>query len=228
MLSNAPVVAIPTDATIANWGLWRDKRAAVVSYGYVEKVIEAGGAPILLPPNPATVAEALSGVDALLLTGGADINPARYGQSLGPNTWPPDDARDATDFAALEVALRRRIPILAVCRGMQILAIARGGTLHQHLPEHAPSGPGVFRDNEIRIAPNSKMAAAFGPSVVFRCHHHQGLDLLGEGLVATAWAEDGVVEAIEDPTAPYIVGVQAHPEETDTATLFKSFVEAAK
>jgi putative glutamine amidotransferase len=223
----APVVALPTDATTANWGLWRDKRAAVVAWSYVDKVAAAGGAPLLLPPVPGTVAEALAGVDALLLTGGADINPARYGAALGPNTWPPDDARDATDFAALEVALRRGIPVLAVCRGMQVLAIARGGTLHQHLPEHAPSAPGRFRDNVIRIAPESRLADAFGTSTVLRCHHHQGLDRLGDGLVATAWAADGVVEAIEDPAAPFVVGVQAHPEESDTAALFKAFVAAA-
>jgi putative glutamine amidotransferase len=222
-----PVVALPTDATVANWGLWRDKRAAVVSYAYVDKVIEAGGAPVLLPPVSQTVADALAGVDALLLTGGADINPARYGQRIGPNTWPPDDARDATDFAALAEALRRGIPILAVCRGMQILAITRGGTLHQHLPEHAPSAPGRFRDNTIRVAPDSRLAGALGTSTVLACHHHQGLDLIGEGLVATAWAQDGVVEAIEDPSAPFVVGVQAHPEESDTAALFKAFVEAA-
>ncbi|HET9141504.1 gamma-glutamyl-gamma-aminobutyrate hydrolase family protein, partial [Actinophytocola sp.] len=167
-------------------------------------------------------------VDALLLAGGADIDPASYGQQRGPNTWPPDPARDATDFTALDIALRRGIPVLAICRGMQVLSIARGGTLHQHLPAHGPPGPGVFTPRPMRVDPDSRLGAAMGPAMTLHCHHHQGIDRLGAGLVATAWAEDGVIEALEDPAAPFLVGVQAHPEETDTATLFKAFVHAAR
>jgi anthranilate/para-aminobenzoate synthase component II len=130
--------------------------------------------------------------------------------------------RDSTDFAALEVALRRGIPVLAICRGMQVLSITRGGTLHQHLPTHAPPGPGIFSPREIRVDPDSRLGTAMGSSVILHCHHHQGIDRLGDGLVATAWAADGVVEGLEDPSANFLAGVQAHPEESGTAGLFKA------
>jgi putative glutamine amidotransferase len=192
-------------------------------------VTEAGGAPVLLPPVPEAAEEVLARVDALLISGGTDIDPARYGAAPEPFTQPADHARDATELAALAVAERRGIPVLAICRGAQLLAVARGGTLHQHLPEHAPKVTGRFEEHQIRIAADSRLAAALGTSASLHCHHHQGIDVLGRGLVATAWAEDGGIEAAEDPDAAFIVAVQSHPEEPgNTAALFTAFVEAAR
>jgi putative glutamine amidotransferase len=182
---------------------------------------------VLVPPVPETVEDVLLAVDALMLGGGADIDPARYGAPPDPHTFPWDEERDATDFIAFAVALRLGLPVLGICRGMQVMAIARGGTLRQHLPEHAPHVPGRFRTFPARTRPGSRLGVALGPQVNFLCHHHQGVDQLGAGLVATAWAEDGVVEGIEDPAAPFVVGVQSHPEESDTAALFRAFVDAA-
>jgi putative glutamine amidotransferase len=209
--------------------VWRDVPATYLPWTYVSKVVEAGGSPMLLPPVPQAAEDVVLRADALLLTGGADIDPSRYRMERDPHTLPPDHVRDTTDLAALAAAERRGIPVLAICRGMQLLAVARGGTLHQHLPTHAPATPGRFEPHPIRIKPDSHLGAALGSSAILYCHHHQGIDQLGTGLVATAWSEDGVIEGVEDPSAPYLVGVQAHAEEGgDTAALFKAFVDAAR
>src|SRR5262249_52586556 len=133
------------------------------------------------------------------------------------------------ELAALAAAEERGIPVLAICRGAQILAVARGGTLRQHLPEHAPREPGGYDARPMRIAAGSRLATALGTSATLECAHHQGIDRLGTGLVATAWAPDGTVEGVEDPSAEFVVGVQAHPEVgRDAAALFEAFVTAAR
>ncbi len=225
----APVVALTSNAATVSWTIWRDMPTTVLAWSYVAKVVEAGGSPMLLPPIPEAAHDVVSRADALLLTGGADIDPSRYGAVRDPHTLPPDRARDRTELAALEAAQRRGIPVLGICRGMQLLAVARGGTLRQDLPTHRPAVPGRFEKHHVRIEAGTRLAAALGVSTVLYCHHHQGVDRLRTGLVATAWAEDGELEAIEDPASPFVVGVQAHPEEgPDTAGLFTAFVEAAR
>jgi putative glutamine amidotransferase len=223
-----PLIALTSYAESVSWGIWRDVPAALLSWTYVNRVAEAGGAPVLLPPVPEAAEAVVDRVDALLISGGPDVDPAVYGAERDPLTQRADHTRDATDLAALAAAQRRGIPILAICRGAQLLAAASGGTLHQHLPGHAPRTPGRFEPHHIRIAPESKLGAVLGSSATLFCHHHQGIDQLGTGLVATAWNDEGGIEGAEDPSAPFIVAVQAHPEEPgEGAALFTAFVEAA-
>ncbi|MFC9914452.1 gamma-glutamyl-gamma-aminobutyrate hydrolase family protein [Streptomyces sp. NPDC059862] len=227
---NRPVVAVTADAATATWGVWGAIPAAVQPWAYLTKVTEAGGAPVLLPPIREAVEDVMATADALLITGGADIDPARYGAERDPRTFPPDELRDATDFAALAAAERRGIPVLGICRGLQVIVVSRGGTLHQHLPAHGPTVPGRHTRRDISVAPDSVLGGVLGTSTTGQCHHHQGVAGVGDGLRATAWAqEDGVIEAVEDPSARFLVGFQPHGEEggAETAGLFKAFVDAA-
>jgi putative glutamine amidotransferase len=222
-------VALSAYLEPAKWNVWDQVPAALLPWTYVRQVTAAGGVPVLLPPEPATAEQALDRVDALLLTGGPDVDPRRYGAEPHPETQAPRASRDETELLALAAAQRRGLPVLAICRGLQLLNTARGGTLHQHLAEHAPRVPGRYDARTIRVDDGSRLAAALGGSVDVLCAHHQGVDRLGEGLVATAWAEDGVLEGAEDPSAPFLVGVQSHPEEgPDTGALFAAFVQAAE
>jgi putative glutamine amidotransferase len=224
-----PLVALTSYHEPAKWGVWDQVPAALLPWAYVRQIADAGGAPILLPPEPSAVPDVLARVDALLLTGGPDVDPARYGASRDPATQPARPARDESELTALAVAEERGIPVLAICRGIQLLNVARGGSLHQHLPAHAPRTPGRYDSTQIRIAAGTRMAAALGESVTLLCAHHQGIDQVGTGLKAVAWAEDGTIEGTEDPSAPFLVGVQSHPEEgPDTAALFAAFVAAAR
>ena len=223
-----PLIALTSYATPASWGVWRDVPAALLPWSYVRRIAEAGGAPVLLPPVPEAAEPLLDRVDALLISGGPDIDPALYGAERDTRTQPAQHVRDTTELVALAAAQRRGIPILAICRGAQLLAVARGGTLHQHLPHHAPRTPGEFDEHTIQTAPDSKLGGALGSSATLLCHHHQGIDQLGDGLIATAWNEEGGIEGAEDPSAPFVVAIQAHPEEPgDTTALFSAFVQAA-
>ncbi|MGW7385604.1 gamma-glutamyl-gamma-aminobutyrate hydrolase family protein [Streptomyces sp. NPDC054794] len=226
-----PVVALTADATTVDWGIWGDVSVALLPQAYMDKVTAAGGAPVLLPPIPEAVEAAMAGVDALLMSGGADVDPALYGAEREKFTFPPHKARDDAELAALAVAERRGIPVLAVCRGLQLISISRGGTLNQHLPEHSPAVPGRYEPRPIQVKPDSLLGATLGPSPTVYCHHHQGIDQLGAGLVATAWSDDGVIEGAEaaDPSAPFLAGLQAHGElGEDTIGLFEAFIEAAR
>jgi putative glutamine amidotransferase len=223
-----PVVALTSDLTTMSWAIWRDVEVSYLPWAYMSKVVEAGGSPIMLPPVPEAVEDVIARADALLLTGGPDIEPSLYGAQRHPRTLPPNEKRDRTDMVALAAAQRRGIPVLGLCRGLQILVVARGGTLHQHLPEHSPTRPGRYEPRDIHVEPDSRLGTALGSSVTVHCHHHQGVDQLGTGLVATAWSPDGIIEGAEDPEAPFVVGVQAHGEVgSETAPLFKAFVDAA-
>jgi putative glutamine amidotransferase len=224
-----PLVALTSYHEPAGWGVWRDVPAALLPWSYVRRISDAGGAPVLLPPVPDVATDVLARVDALLLTGGPDLDPARYGAEPHPATLPARPDRDAAELAALAVASRRSLPVLAICRGAQLLNVARGGTLHQHLPTHAPRTPGHYDSTEVRIAAGSRLAEALGTATTLLCHHHQGVATLGAGLTEVAWAGDGIVEGVEDPAARFVVGVQAHPEEAGrTAALFAAFVAAAR
>ena len=223
-----PLIALTSYHEPTTWGVWRDVPAALLPWSYIQRVTDAGGVPILLPPVPSTVPDVLARVDGLLLTGGPDIDPGRYGAPRDPATQPARVARDEAELAALAAAERNGLPVLAICRGAQLLNVSRGGTLHQHLPGHAPRTPGRYDRNEIRIAAGSRMADALGESANLCCAHHQGIDQVGDGLKAVAWAEDGTIEGTEDPSADFIVAVQAHPEEdAETAALFAAFIAAA-
>jgi putative glutamine amidotransferase len=188
---------------------------------YVDAVRRAGGrATLLLPGDDRTPAELLDAVDALLLIGGGDVEPARYGGPSGDTVYGIEPDRDALEIALLLVADRRETPTLCICRGMQVMNVAFGGALIQDLPSEqrfmphgAPSSPDALV-HDVKLADQSAVARAVGSDVVAcSSHHHQGVDRLGDGIVATGWSEDGLVEAVERERG-WMVGVQWHPEDT--------------
>jgi putative glutamine amidotransferase len=228
---NAPRIGITTYREQARWGLW-DTAADVQFTLYADAIVQAGGLPLLLPPvDPSLANCAAAAVDGILLSGGADVDPARYGATRSPHTGPPQPHRDDWELAITRAALDQQRPVLGVCRGMQVLNVALGGTLQQHLPDvvghagHAPV-PGQFGRHDVRFAPDSRLGALLGERIVIATHHHQAVDALAPELVATGWADDGTVEAIELAGAEWVVGVQWHPEAYEGAALLAGFTAA--
>ena len=231
-----PVIGLTTYLEQARTGVW-DVRASFLPAVYFQGVTAAGGVAMLLPPQPvdSDIAErVLDGLDGLLITGGKDVDPAAYGQQPHSSTDQPGLQRDAWEFALLDAALKRDLPVLGICRGAQVLNVALGGTLHQHLPDvigHSGhrAGNAVFTALPVRTVPGTRLAALVGESVDARCYHHQAIAELGEGLVASAWDVDGVIEALELPGHGFVLAVQWHPEESlDDLRLFSAIVEAAR
>jgi putative glutamine amidotransferase len=231
-----PVVGVTTYLEQSKTGVW-DVPASFLPNTYIEAITRAGGTVVLLPPQPSSAAVAeriVAGLDALVLTGGKDIEPSRYGQSRHADTDEPRPDRDAWEFDLLERALERDLPVLGICRGAQVLNVVRGGTLHQHLPDlvgddRYQRGGGVFSDVEVSVRESTALAGIVGRSVDAKLYHHQAVDRLGEGLVASAHTIDGIVEAVELPGAAFVVAVQWHPEEDlDDLRLFEAVVEAAR
>jgi putative glutamine amidotransferase len=230
--SSAPVIGITTYLERTAFGLW-DTPAAVLPRGYLDGVVAAGGVPVLLPPVGEMNANALSRVDGLLVAGGADVDPVHYGADRIAATGPARPDRDHAEHMLIEAALANGVPLLGVCRGMQLLNVVLGGTLHQHVPDvsastdHLPK-PGTFGQVSVKTAPGSRLAAIVGSEVDVHCHHHQSVDALAAGMVAVAWAGDGVVEAIELAGPDFVLGVQWHPEEDGVdRRLFQALVEAS-
>ncbi|WP_054814569.1 gamma-glutamyl-gamma-aminobutyrate hydrolase family protein [Nocardia arizonensis] len=227
-----PVIGLPTYVERAVFGSW-DVRSAVLHYDYVEMVLRAGGIPVLLPPAGVARPELVNRLDGLVLTGGADIEPARYGGERTPSTGYTRPDRDESEFELFALARAIDMPVLAICRGLQLVNVALGGTLIEHLPdvvghEGHSGGPGTFSRTEVTTAPGSAVAAITGPRVSVRCHHHQALAELGHGLVATAHAADGAIEAAETVDGPFLLGVQWHPEaDTSDDRLMRAVVAAA-
>jgi gamma-glutamyl-gamma-aminobutyrate hydrolase PuuD len=234
-----PLIGLTTYVADASWGSW-ERRAAVLPASYFELVASAGGRPLLLPPTgtspdgPGAAAdEVVAVLDGLVLTGGGDVDPLAYGEDPEPEVAGVDLARDESERAMLAAALRIVLPVLAICRGCQVLNVELGGSLHQHLPdvvghtEHR-SAPYVFGDVAVATAPGSVTAAVFGDEPTVRCSHHQAIRELGGGLVATASTADGVVEAVELPSARFVLGVQWHPEEGRDQRPFDALVTAAR
>ena len=227
-----PIVGITSYAENARWGVW-DAPAALIPLSYVQAVEAAGGRALLVPPCTEGVEETLDALDGLLLSGGADLDPVSYGADAHPETNGVRPERDRAELALLEAALARDMPVLAVCRGSQVLNVARGGDLVQHLPEivghegHKET-PGVFAAHDVDVLPETKLHEVIGEHAPVKSHHHQGYGRLGEGLREAARAEDGTVEAIEDPSRRFALGVLWHPEEGEDAGLFQALVEEAK
>lgn len=228
---SAPVIGLTSYGERARFGVW-DVEAALLPRNYVDMVIAAGGVPVLLPSVPAA-ASAVDVLDGLVVTGGPDVDPAAYGAARHPRTGPPRTERDAAELAMLWRALDRGLPVLGVCRGLQLINVALGGTLAQHLPDavghtgHNPS-PGVFGTTCVDLDARSLAGAAIGARAEVQCHHHQAIDRLGDGLVVTARAADGTVEAVEQAGQRFVVGVQWHPEQATTdLRLFAALVAAA-
>jgi putative glutamine amidotransferase len=227
-----PIVGITSYAEEARWGVW-DAPAALIPLAYVRAVEAAGGRPLLVPPSADGVEETLDALDGLIFSGGADLDPASYGAEAHPETNGVRPDRDGAELALLEGALARDMPVLAVCRGSQVLNVARGGDLVQHLPEvvghegHKHT-PGVFADHDVDVLPGTRLHEVVGEHAPVKSHHHQGYGRLGEGLREAARASDGTVEAIEDPSRRFALGVLWHPEEGEDAALFRALVEEAQ
>jgi putative glutamine amidotransferase len=223
-----PVIGITSYVEPASWGIWREYDAVVLPYTYVRAVTAAGGRAVLLPPDDLD-ADVVRVLDGLVLAGGADIGPHLYGESPAPLTDSRPD-RDAGEVAVARAALDRDLPVLGVCRGMQLLTALAGGRLHQHLPDvvdhdkHRPA-PGVYGTHGVRFAPGSRIATLMGDDTEVNSYHHQGVADPGS-LTVTGWAEDDVVEAVEDPTRRFLLGVQWHPEAARDHRLFEALVRS--
>jgi len=232
-----PLIGITAYTERASYWVVEDEETVLVPRGYLDMVSAAGGTPVLLPPT-ADAADAAAACDGVLLSGGPDIGAAHHGSVRGPHDDEPRAERDAADLAAVHRALELGIPVLGVCRGHQLLNVALGGTLHQHLPDAVgdavaaahSAGPGVYAPVQLVAEPGSRIAAALGTGpVTVRCHHHQSVDRPGSGLRVTA-RSGPVVEAIEPaPGGPWVLGVQSHPERSpDDLRLARALVDAAR
>jgi putative glutamine amidotransferase len=234
--SHAPLIGLTTYLQQAQTGVW-DVRASFLPEVYLESVTKSGGIAILLPPQPfarAIIDRVLDGLDGLIITGGRDVDPALYGQAAHPETDQPARDRDAWEDALLRGAIDRGLPFLGICRGAQVLNVALGGTLIQHLPDVVGSsrynlGGGQFNDVPVEVSPNSELAELVGAGVTAKVYHHQAIDRLADGLTVSARTSDGIIEAVELDSVPFGLAVQWHPEESqDDLRLFAGLVEAAR
>ncbi len=226
-----PIIAITCYQAPARWGFW-NLPAALVPLGYVEAVSASGGRPVLLPPVLDGIEETLALADGLIFAGGPDIEPARYDAPAAEESAPLSPERDAAELALLTAALGADLPVLGICRGMQLLNVAYGGSLAQHLPDVVGhdghrTQPGAFDLHAVDIDPASRVGSILGSHAVVSSGHHQGIEAVGAGLQATAWAEDGSVEAVEDGARTFVIGVLWHPEEGEDRRLFAELVRAA-
>jgi putative glutamine amidotransferase len=228
-VSAAPVIGITAYRERARFGVW-DVPAVLIPADYTAKIEAAGAIALVLPPGAPP--GALERLDGLMLSGGADIEPHRYGADLEDATAGTRPDRDEGELALLHAALDRDMPVLAICRGMQLLAVATGGTLHQHVPDvvggerHRPE-LGTYGHHRIRIQAGTRLHALLGDSLDVNTHHHQSVADPGKA-VATAWADDEIIEAIELPDHSFVLGVQWHPEALDDLRLFEALVDQAR
>lgn len=227
-----PVVGITCYITEASWGSRRNEGAVLLPEPYVRAVQRAGAVPAVLPASvPSSADDVVRRLDGLVLAGGGDVDPARYGAEQDKTTTPAAEEREVWELALLDAALRRDLPTLAICRGAQVLNVSCGGDLVQHLPDvvghdgHLP-GAGAYGPQTVSIETTSTMGSVFGEHTEARCHHHQGFGRLGAGLRAVAWAEDGIVEGVELDEHRFTVGVQWHPERSGHDGLFDALTAA--
>jgi putative glutamine amidotransferase len=226
-----PLIGITSYAEEIRWGVWTEE-AALVPLAYVRAVEKAGGRALVVPPAEDGLDETLDALDGVIFSGGGDLDPSLYDAKPHPETDAPRAARDAAELRMLEAALDRDMPVLAICRGSQVLNVARGGDLVQHLPEAVGHDqhrhePGAFSDHEVKLASDSKLGGLLGEHAPVKSHHHQAYGRIGEGLREVAWAEDGVVEGLEDPEKRFALGVLWHPEEGEDFALFQALVDEA-
>jgi putative glutamine amidotransferase len=227
--THRPVVGVTSYVEDARWGVW-DRRAVVLPYAYVEALERVGARVVVVPPSPSGAAALVERLDALVLAGGADLDPGRYGEPPHDETVGVREDRDAGELPLLAAALERDLPVLGICRGMQLMAVAHGGALVQHLPDlvghddHRPR-PGVFGRHGVRLAPDSVVGQVLGERVDVPSYHHQGLASPGS-LTVTGWADDETPEVVEDPGRRFAVGVLWHPEADTDPRLFEALVAA--
>jgi putative glutamine amidotransferase len=225
-----PVVGITTYLTRAAFGAW-DLDAALVPAAYVRAIVQAGGVPLLVPPG-AAAEETLDAVDGLIFSGGSDLDPELYGEAAHAATVGVVRERDDFELELMRAALARDLPVLAICRGSQVLNVALGGGLEQHVPDRVAADthketPGVFAEHDVEVLDGTKLASIVGDHSDVKSHHHQGYGKLGTGLRESARAPDGTVEALEDPNRRFTLGVLWHPEEGEDLALFEALVAEA-
>jgi putative glutamine amidotransferase len=242
-MTDRPVIGISCYSQQAHWGSW-ELPAILLPSRYAEMVTAGGGLPVLLPPI-AGVGDLLARLDGLVLSGGGDLDPALYSAPRAAACGAANPARDSAELELCQRALATGLPLLGICRGLQVLNVALGGTLYQHLPDvvghdgHSPEAAG-YGMHKVSISPGSQLSEMLGVTeAAVPTHHHQAIDRLGAGLVATAWADDGIIEAVEfdqqatsgraaqagEPT--FMIAVQWHPEAGDDISLFTALTAAA-
>lgn len=237
-MSARPVVGISAYSQQARWGSW-DLPAVLLPQRYSDMVAAGGGLPVLLPPVPG-VAGVLDRLDGLILSGGGDVDPASYGAARDPACGPANPDRDNAELELARQALEAAVPVLGICRGLQVINVVLGGTLIQHLPDvvgHDGHSPEEARhgSHKVSVASGSQLARLLGRTAAdVPTHHHQAIDRLAARLVATAWTDDGVIEAAEfdrasgpGPDAQFMIAVQWHPEAGDDPSLFDALIAAA-
>jgi putative glutamine amidotransferase len=227
-----PVIGITTYVVVASFGAW-EAESALVPTDYVRAVEGAGARPLLVPPSLDGIAETLGAVDGLVFSGGSDIDPDLYEHDAHPETTGVARGRDDAELALLQAALAHDVPVLAICRGSQLLNVAHGGDLVQHLPEAVGHDGhrrevGVFSSHEVAIEEGTRLRTLLGDRTAVKSHHHQGLGRLGAGLRIAAHAEDGSPEALEAPARRFAMGVLWHPEAGGDLRLFEALVEEAE
>ncbi len=232
-----PVIGISAYSQNARWAHW-DLPAVLLPSRYTDMVSKAGGLPVLLPPLDG-IGGVLPRLDGLVLSGGGDLDPALYGAERDAETGPASPARDSAELELCRQALARGVPVLGICRGLQVINVALGGSLHQHLPDlvgndsHSPELAG-YGSHKVSVASGSQLAAVLSRSeAAVPTHHHQAVNRLGAGLVATAWTDDGVTEAVEYDQqdghhGQFMMAVQWHPEAGDDPSLFNALIAAAR
>ncbi len=242
-MTDQPVIGISCYAVQARWGTW-DGAAMLLPRRYTDVVTKAGGVPVLLPPAQG-ITSLLPRLDGLILSGGSDVDPALYGAAADKAAGPFYPERDHAELDLARQALAAGLPLLGICRGLQVINVALGGTLHQHLPDlvghdgHSPELTGYGR-HDVSVQPGSQLAGVLGrTSAAVPTHHHQSVDRLGAGLIATAWTDDGVIEAAEfshealagngaEDRQPFMLAVQWHPEAGEDLSLFEAFIAASQ
>ncbi|MFC8295678.1 gamma-glutamyl-gamma-aminobutyrate hydrolase family protein [Streptomyces sp. NPDC057242] len=221
-----PLIGVTTYLDRARWGVW-DMEAALLPAPYPRLVRESGGIAVMLPPDrPAVAAAVVARLDGLVVAGGADVEPVRYGAEPDPRTGPPARERDSWELALIDAALASGTPLLGICRGMQLLNVALGGTLVQHLDGHVEA-VGVIGRHKVEPVPGTRYASLVPETAEVPTYHHQAVDRLGAGLVVSARAEDGTVEAVEAAGPVWALGVQWHPEMGEDRRVMRGLIEAA-
>ena len=231
------IIGVTCNVEVVRYGLWSEP-AAMVPFTYVTAIARAGARPLLLAPTPADLedpSELLDLLDGVVVTGGSDLDPAHYGAERHPETVPTSADRDAFELMLVRAAAERDLPCLGICRGMQVVNVAYGGKLEQHVPDHLTDdvhrgADGGFADHRVDVEPDSLAAVAAGDTrVAVKSYHHQGVARVGDGLRVTARAEtDGTVEAVEDNERRFMLGVLWHPEEDEADRLIAAFVEECR
>ncbi len=235
-MGRRPVIGLTCYVEPVTRTVWQDVLSATVPYSYVRHIERVGGLVVIIPPrsdsDPALAAEILSRLDGLVIAGGADVDPARYARPRHPRVQESRQDRDAMELALATAAADQNLPLLGICRGMQVMAVAAGGDLEQHLPDrvgHEDHSPqvGVHGTHPVSTVAGTRVSSLLGDSTVVPSYHHQAV-LTHPGFVPAAWAADGTLEAMEDPDAGFRLAVQWHPEEGEDPRLFAALVEAAR